>query len=84
MNSFDELDNIFNDVVEEISTQEVTVESDKTWMFYISMSYSYTRRDLHPYDDITLRANWTANEYQITYYMGNENGTTSLENIFSF
>ena len=29
------------------------------------------------YDDITLRANWTANEYQITYYMGNENGTTS-------
>lgn len=55
MNSFDELDNIFNDVVEEISTQDIKVESDKKWMFYISMSDSHTRRDLHPYDDITLK-----------------------------
>ena len=34
MNSFDELDNIFNDVVEEISTQEVKLNL-KRWMFYI-------------------------------------------------
>ena len=27
------------------------------------------------YDDITLRANWTANEYQITYHMGNGTST---------
>lgn len=55
MSSFDDLDNIFNDVIEEIATQEVTVESDKTWMFYITMSDSYTRRDLRPDDDIILK-----------------------------
>ena len=39
MSYFDELDSIFNDVCEDIATQEVTVESEKSWMFYISICY---------------------------------------------
>jgi len=55
MDIFDEIDNICNSIAEDIASQEVSVNTNDRWMFYLSLSDAYSRRDLHPDDDDVLK-----------------------------
>ena len=55
MEIFDEIDSICNSVAEDIASQEVSVNTNDRWMFYLSLSDAYSRRDLHPDDDDVLK-----------------------------
>ena len=55
MEIFDEIDSICNSIAEDVASQEVSVDTNDRWMFYLSLSDAYSRRDLHPDDDDVLK-----------------------------